>query len=81
MLSGSDARACVLPNPGIEPRSPALDADSLPSEPPGKDDFTPRACVLNHCVRLISQQRTDSTNQMEIQASPLLWNPRKTPKV
>ena len=29
-----------LPNPGIEPRSPALQVDSLPSEPPG----TP--CVL-----------------------------------
>ena len=25
-----------LPNLGIEPRSPALQADSLPSEPPGK---------------------------------------------
>ena len=25
-----------LPNPGIEPRSPALWTDSLPSEPPGK---------------------------------------------
>ena len=25
-----------LPNPGIEPRSPALQADALPSEPPGK---------------------------------------------
>ena len=25
-----------LPNPGIEPRSPALRADSLLSEPPGK---------------------------------------------
>ena len=25
-----------LPNPGIRPRSPALKADSLPSEPPGK---------------------------------------------
>ena len=25
-----------LPNPGIEPRSPALLADPLPSEPPGK---------------------------------------------
>ena len=24
-----------LPNPGIEPRSPALQADTLPSEPPG----------------------------------------------
>ena len=25
-----------LPNPGIEPRSPALQEDALPSEPPGK---------------------------------------------
>ena len=25
-----------LPNPGIKPESPALQADSLPSEPPGK---------------------------------------------
>ena len=25
-----------IPNPGIEPRSPSLQADSLPAEPPGK---------------------------------------------
>ena len=25
-----------LPNPGIEPRSPAVQMDSLPAEPPGK---------------------------------------------
>ena len=25
-----------LPNPGIKPRTPTLQADSLPSEPPGK---------------------------------------------
>ena len=25
-----------LPNPGVKPRSPALQADALPSEPPGK---------------------------------------------
>ena len=25
-----------LPNPGIEPMSPSLQADSLPSKPPGK---------------------------------------------
>ena len=29
-----------LPNPGIEPRSPVLQADSLPSEPPGKPHKT-----------------------------------------
>ena len=26
----------LLPDPGIEPQSPALQAGSLPSEPPGK---------------------------------------------
>ena len=26
----------IFPNPGIEPRSPALQADALTSEPPGK---------------------------------------------
>ena len=25
-----------LPNPGIEPKSPTLQVDSLPAEPPGK---------------------------------------------
>ena len=29
-----------LPNPGIEPRSPTLQVDSLPSEPPGKPKNT-----------------------------------------
>ena len=29
-----------LPNPGIEPRSPTLQADSLPSEPAGKPKNT-----------------------------------------
>ena len=31
-----------LPNPGIEPRSPTLQADSLPTEPPGKPKNTGR---------------------------------------
>ena len=31
-----------LPDPGIEPGSPALQADSLPAEPPGKE----RHCLL-----------------------------------
>jgi len=30
-----------LPNPEIEPRSPTLQADSSPSEPPGKPYRTP----------------------------------------
>ena len=33
-----------LPDPGIEPWSPALQADALPSEPPGK----PRKRIQNN---------------------------------
>ena len=29
----------ALPDPGIRPRSPALQADSLPAEPPGKPKY------------------------------------------
>ena len=36
-----------LPNPGIEPRSPTLWADALPSEPPGKLKQHKGAC--NKC--------------------------------
>ena len=32
-----------LSNPGIKPRAPALQTDSLPSEPPGK----PKYCMLS----------------------------------
>ena len=40
-----------LPDRGIKPGSPALQADSLPSEPPGKD----RGTTL-HCVDFLSVQ-------------------------
>ena len=36
----SPRRPGYLPNPGIEPGSPALQPDSLPSEPPGKPYFS-----------------------------------------
>ena len=32
-----------LHNPGIEPRSPALQTDALPSEPPGKPKYSIKA--------------------------------------
>ena len=32
------------PNPGIKPGSPALEADSLPSEPPGKPYISVYIC-------------------------------------
>ena len=37
-----------LPNPGIEPRSPALQADALTSEPPGKMKRSVTKCLLTH---------------------------------
>ena len=50
-----------LPNPGVEPRSPALQADSLPSEPPGKPDYTQ---IFQHFVFLRSSQvgKTDAVH-------------------
>ena len=36
-----------LPEPGIEPKSPALQADTLPSEPPGKPHERERYIQLN----------------------------------
>ena len=45
-----------LPNPGIEPRSPALQADSLPSEPPGKPGYTQ---IFQHFVFLRSSEVGD----------------------
>ena len=43
-----------LPNPGIEPGSPALQVDSLPSEPPGKHicQLCMHAKLLNLCLTL-----------------------------
>ena len=35
-----------FPDPGIEPRSPALQADALPSELPGKHKYI-NACMWN----------------------------------
>ena len=36
-----------LPDPGIEPRSPALQADSLTSEPPGKPWWASQVILLH----------------------------------
>ena len=41
-----------LPNPGIKPRSPALQADSLPAEPPGTHSTT-IFYYLHFCVFLV----------------------------
>ena len=37
-----------LPDPGIEPRSPALQAGALPSKPPGKPIFNSKIGVVQN---------------------------------
>ena len=55
-----------LPNPGIESRSPALQADSLPAEPPGTSRVSQIVKgILNGCV---------------IDSSRVLRTPNKIPK-
>ena len=47
-----------LPNPGIEPRSPALQVDSLPTELPGKPiihNKTRKSSQENACLRLYQE--------------------------
>ena len=36
-----------LPKPGIEPRSPALQVDTLPAEPPGKPNIYTVMCKID----------------------------------
>ena len=60
-----------LRNPGIEPRSPALQVDSLPSEPPGK----PHSHTSFHCIPLINKQYhhlpSSSTKTLSVILDPL----------
>ena len=57
-----------LPDPGIEPRSPALEADTLTSEPPGK------RCANGKCIqkgRRVSWAPKPVTVQHELSQSPV----------
>ena len=42
-----------LPNPGIEPRSPTLQADSLPSEPPGETAIELSEVINTHTMMIL----------------------------
>ena len=48
-----------LPHPGIEPRPPALQADTLPSEPPGK----PINLYMPHQIGKISKTKREPWEQ------------------
>ena len=61
----------IFPNSEIEPRSPALQADALTSEPPGKPAW--RVDVLNYVLRLGQIPGTLSPWSLPLgQASPVL---------
>ena len=51
-----------LPNSGIEPRSPALQVDSLPAEPPGKPKKLTNgsknglSCISFMCVSVLEEE-------------------------
>ena len=63
-----------LPNPGIEPGSPALQADALPSEPPGKPESQPGASI-NPLVDMLHsplQSQTSKTSSFSHFKSPRL---------
>ena len=76
-----------LPNPGIEPRSPALQADSLPSsEPPGKpmaeivgvilcDEVTSLTCWLASQEGLVPTEGSEPTPGTRWGHSPLSQTP------
>ena len=48
-----------LPDPGIEPGSPALQADALPSEPPGKQTSSEHKLCARHCIATKVENDTD----------------------
>ena len=57
-----------LPNPGIKPRSPALQADSLPSEPPGN-------LLKLYSKQLAAAAAAAATAAKSLQSCPTLCDP------
>ena len=65
-----------LPNPGIEPGSPAVKADSLPSEPPGKPQGSPymafKILWALHWASLVAQTLEEMASHSRILAGEIL---------
>ena len=59
-----------LPNPGIEPRSPTLQVDSLLSEPPGK----PKNSVVGNLSFLQGIFPTQESNQGLLHCRRILYH-------
>ena len=64
-----------LPNSGIEPRSPALQADALPSEPPGKPSTEPllKFLLLPTPTSMVSLGFTRFLNRVKEQIESPEW--------
>ena len=64
-----------LPDPGIEPASPALEAGSLPSEPPGKPRQTGSALKAAQQGSIISESKLlpDQRGRGTLTAERGLW--------
>ena len=60
-----------LPNPGIEPRSPTLQVDSLPSEPPGK----PKNIKMGSLSLLQGYFLTQESNRGILHCRRILYQP------
>ena len=66
-----------LPKPGIEPRSPTLQADSLTAEPPGK----PKNPGVGSLTLLQGILPTQELNQGLLNCRWILYQPRFDPQV
>ena len=64
------ARILDLPNPGIKPRSPSLQEDSLPSEPPGKQNYLPLKTIEKYAYgkvhTFIIERTIDKDNDKDL---------------
>ena len=68
-----------LPHPGIKPRSPAVQADSLPSEPPGKPKNTGVGSLsLLQQISPAQELNWGFLLQADSLLTELLGNPRKS---
>ena len=64
-----------LPNTGIEPRSPALQADALISEPPGKPQWSDMQMDSKHRKRYLASPSGQVRLGLVAQSCPTLATP------
>ena len=70
-----------LPNPGIEPRSPALQADTLPSEPPGMGFSKSNAKRELYSNTSLPQETRETPKNLTLHLKQLEKEVMKNPKV